>query len=282
MERTTHRVRWAGADGFHTLAWHHWGARGLPRRAICVHGLTRSGRDFDALAQHLVLHGYQVACPDVPGRGLSDWLREPALYVAPTYLAAITHLLAALDWRECAWVGTSLGGIVGMLAAAMPDTPVTRLVLNDVGAEIRRAALARIQEYLGLDLSFETMAHLEAHLRKVHAPFGPLSDAEWRHLATTSARTRDDGRLVLHYDPAIARGYTLPPQGDAVMWPLWQAITVPTLILRGETSDILSAPVADRMAARPGVELATIAGCGHAPALMAFDQVARVAAFLDG
>jgi pimeloyl-ACP methyl ester carboxylesterase len=282
MERTTHRVRWAGPDGFHAMAWHHWGARSLERRVLCVHGLTRSGRDFDALARHLVLHGYQVACPDLPGRGQSDWLRDPSLYVPATYLSAITHLLAALDWRDCAWVGTSLGGIVGQLAAAMPGTPITRLVLNDLGAEIPRPALERIGEYLRLDLVFETLAHLEAHLRKVHAPFGPLTDAEWRHLAETSARRREDGGIVLHYDPAIARGYTLPPEGDIDMWPLWDANSLPTLILRGETSDILPAPVAARMAARAGVELETIAGCGHAPALMAFDQCARVAAFLDG
>jgi pimeloyl-ACP methyl ester carboxylesterase len=282
MECRTRKIRYAAADGFHDLAWTHWGAPELTQRAICVHGLTRLGRDFDALAKHLVLHGWQVACPDLPGRGGSDWLQDASLYTAPTYLSAISHLLGALDWRDCVWVGSSLGGIVGMLAASMPGTPVRKLVLNDIGAEIPRAALVRIKEYLGLDLAFDGMAELEAHLRAIHAPFGPLTDSEWCRMAETSARRRADGRLRLHYDPAIAVGYTLPAEGDVLLWPVWQRVSVPTLILRGESSDILPAPVAARMAERPGVALDEIPGCGHAPALLAFEQVARVAAFLDG
>jgi pimeloyl-ACP methyl ester carboxylesterase len=282
MDFTRHTVRWAGPDGFHDLAWTHWGARNLQHRAICVHGLTRTGRDFDALAQRLVLHGYQVACPDLPGRGRSERLRDAALYQPPTYVTALTHLLAALDWRSCAWIGTSLGGIVGMLAAALPGTPVARLVLNDIGAEISRAALLRIAEYLSHVPSFDTIAALEAHLREVHAPFGKLTDAEWRHLAETSAVRGTDGRVALHYDPAIAQGFAVPDSGDITLWPIWDRVQVPTLLLRGADSDLLSEAVARRMAARPGVELATIAGAGHAPALMDHAQLARVAAFLDG
>lgn len=282
MDCRVQTTRYAAADGFHDLAWTHWGAADLPRRALFVHGLTRNGRDFDALARHLVLHGWQVACPDLPGRGASDRLHDARLYAAPTYLTALSHLLAALDWRDCAWVGTSLGGILGMMAAAMPGTPVLRLVLNDIGAEIPNAALARIKAYLGKAMHFPGMAALEAHLREVHAPFGPLTDAEWAHLAHHAARPAPGGGVMLHYDPAIAEAYEVPADGPADLWAVWARVTCPVLLIRGEASDVLPAAVAARMAARDGVQLTTIAGCGHAPALMDFDQVMGVAAFLDG
>lgn len=282
MEPRHHKVRWAAPDGFHDLAWAHWGSPSLPRQAVCVHGLTRTGRDFDALAKQLVLHGWQVACPDLPGRGASDRMTNPMLYLPPMYLGAITHMLAALGWRDVAWVGTSLGGIVGMLGASLPGSPIARLVLNDIGPEVPEAASARIRAYLAKEMVFPDLPALEAHLRRVHAPFGPLSDAEWWHLATTSARQRDDGQVELHYDPAIAAPFAASTGPAATLWPQWQAITAPTLVLRGETSDLLPPEMLARMATRPGVETTTIPGCGHAPALMDWDQIARVCAFLDG
>lgn len=275
-------MRWAASDGFHELAWTHWGAPSLSRTAICLHGLTRTGRDFDALARQLVLHGWQVACPDLPGRGQSDWMTDKMLYAPPIYLGACSHLLAALGWRDVAWVGTSLGGIVGMLAAAMPGTPITRLVLNDVGPMIPEAAVSRIRDYVGADLTFPDLPALEAHLRRVHAPFGPLSDAEWWHLASTSCRALPDGRVALHYDPGIAVPLRAGVGGAVEMWPVWNAITAPTLVLRGEVSDLLLPETLARMAERPGVETEVIAGCGHAPALMDWHQIARVSTFLDG
>lgn len=282
MEHRTHRVRYAAADGFHELAWTHWGAEDLPNRAVCVHGLTRLGRDFDALAQRLVLHGFQVACPDLPGRGLSDRLADPALYAPPTYLAALSHMLARLDWAACAWVGTSLGGILGMMAAAMPGTPVRKLVLNDVGHRIPAVAVGRIGAYLrAAPHAFESLAALEAHLRLVHAPFGTLSDAEWRRLAESSAVPAEGGGVALHYDPKIAAAFTAAEPADVDLSAIWARVSCPTLVLRGEASDLLTADDAATMAARPGVELATIAGCGHAPALLAHEQLSRVAAFLD-
>ena len=282
MDCRAHRLRYAATDGFHDLAWTHWGAPDLDQRAICVHGLTRTGRDFDALAQHLVLHGWQVICPDLPGRGRSDRLADPALYSAPTYLSALSHLLGALDWRSCAWVGTSLGGILGMMMAALPGTPIQRLVLNDIGAQVPQDAILRISAYLGRDIVFADLVALEARLREVHAGFGALTDAEWKRMAELSSVRLADGRQALHYDPAIAESFARLADAPLDLSVLWQAVACPTLILRGALSDVLPAAVAAAMADRPGVELETIPGCGHAPALLSFEQVARVAAFLDG
>lgn len=282
MECRQRSIRYAAADGFHTLAFTHWGADDLDQRVLCVHGLTRLGRDFDALARHLVLHGWQVVCPDLPGRGASGRMRDPMLYTAQTYFVALSHLLAALDWRGCAWVGTSLGGILGMSVAATPGNPITRLVLNDVGTTIPKAALQRIGTYLGTHMSFADLAAVEAHLRHVHAGFGSLSDAEWRQMAEHSALRQADGSFLLHYDPAIAVPFAQSANAPIDLSPLWQGVSCPTLILRGAESDLLTAEDAAAMAARPGVELETIAGCGHAPALLAFEQVRRVARFLDG
>lgn len=282
MECRRRTVRFAAADGFHDLAFTHWGADDLAQRAICVHGLTRLGRDFDALARHLVLHGWQVVCPDLPGRGASDRLSDPALYTAQTYLSALSHLLAALDWRRSAWVGTSLGAILGMAVAGLPGNPITRLVLNDMGTVIPLAALQRIGGYLGQVQDFPDMAAVEAHLRQVHAGFGRLSDAEWRQMAGHCAVARPGGGFGLHYDPAIAVAYAPLMQAPLDLSALWAGVSCPTLVLRGASSDLLTAEDAAAMATRRGVELETIPDCGHAPALLAFEQVRRVAAFLDG
>lgn len=282
MECQRRSIRYAIADGFHDLAFLHWGADDLPQRVVCVHGLTRLSHDFDALARHLVLHGWQVVCPDLPGRGASDRLADPQLYTPQAYVVALSHLLAALDWRQCAWVGTSLGGILGMAVAAMPGTPIRRLVLNDIGRTIPHAALQRIGLYLGAVQEFTDLAAVEAHLRQVHAAFGRLTDTEWRRMAETSSVRQPDGSYRLHYDPAIAEAFAQGAAGPVDLSPLWAGVACPTLILRGAESDLLTAEDAAGMAERPGVELETIPGCGHAPALFAFDQVARVARFLDG
>lgn len=274
-------VRFLAADGFHSLAVTAWGEAGALPPVLCVHGLTRTGRDFDRLAAALAAHGRHVLCPDMPGRGLSDRLANPALYDIQTYALACSHLIATLGAERVDWVGTSMGGLIGMSLAAMPGTPIRRLVLNDVGAHIPAAALARIKAYVGADLSFPDMAALEAHLRRVHAGFGPMTEDDWHHLAETSARRAEDGTIRLHYDPAIAA--PMPDVAvDIDLWPLWERIAAPVLLLRGETSDLLLAETAARMAARPGVTLHTVAGVGHVPALVDADQIGRVAGFLDG
>ncbi|WP_198370320.1 alpha/beta fold hydrolase [Roseomonas rosulenta] len=270
-------VRWLSPAGFFTLRWWEWGpADGAP--VVCVHGLTRNGRDFDALAQALGAAGRRVICPDLPGRGASDWLPDPMLYQPPVYIAALSHLLARID-GPVDWVGTSLGGICGMAIAATPGHPIRRLVLNDIGAFVPQEAMARIRDYMGQEPVFPDLASLEAHLRLVHAPFGPLSDAQWQHLAETSAR-RADGGVALHYDPAIARPIVAQEAQALDMAALWSAVRLPVLLIRGAESDILLPETAAEMAARPNVELAEIARAGHAPALVDPVQIALVAGFL--
>lgn len=278
MRRNTLRYLLAGR--FQSLAWTEWGpADGAP--VVCVHGLTRTGRDFDALAEVLAGQGRRVLCPDLPGRGGSDWLPDAALYAPPAYVVALGHLLARLD-GPVDWVGTSLGGICGMVVAATPGNPIRRLVLNDIGTLVPKAALVRIRDYMGAVPAFADLAELEGHLRRVHASFGPLTDAEWLHLAATSARPGPDGGLLLHYDPAIATPILATEPADLDLGPFWAAVTAPVLLVRGAESDLLLAATAHAMASRSGVELAEIPGCGHAPALMDAAQIALVTGFLAG
>jgi pimeloyl-ACP methyl ester carboxylesterase len=262
------------------IRWVEWGpVEGEP--VLCVHGLTRTGRDFDALARALAGEGRRVLCPDMPGRGESGWLPDGALYAVPTYAAACAQLLAALG-RPFDWVGTSMGGLIGMALAASPETAPRRMVLNDVGPFVPATALQRIAAYLSLDLSFPDMAAWTAHVRKAYAPFGPLTEAEWRHLAETSGRLTAAGRVVPHYDPAIRAPFAASAAEDISLWELWDRLALPMLALRGEASDILPAEAAARMAEKPGVRVETIPGCGHAPALMDAAQVEMIRRFLAG
>ncbi|RKK04456.1 alpha/beta fold hydrolase [Pseudoroseomonas wenyumeiae] len=261
------------------LRWAEWGPPdGVP--VVCVHGLTRTGRDFDTLARELAEDGRRVICPDIPGRGLSSWLPDGNLYAVPTYLAALGPLLQELGSYD--WVGTSMGGLIGMGLASIPGNSLRRMVLNDVGAAIPAAALIGIGAYLGSEPEFADVAAVEAHLRAIHAGFGPLSPAEWRHLAETSARMMPNGRVVLHYDPAIAVPMRGAPPADVVLWPLWETLKLPVLLLRGAESPLLTAETAERMASRPGVTLVTVPGCGHAPALMDPSQTGVIRGFLRG
>ncbi|TCZ57231.1 alpha/beta hydrolase [Roseicella aquatilis] len=274
------RLRYLLPQGFFTLAWTEWGPEG-GQPVVCLHGLTRTGRDFDALAGALAAGGRRVLCPDLPGRGASDWLPDPALYVPPSYVAALSHLLARLD-GPVDWVGTSLGGICGMLISALPGSPIRRMVLNDIGSFVPGASLARIGDYLAHPMDFADMAGLEAHLRRAHAPFGALSDAEWRHLAETSARPAADGGVALHYDPGIARAFQELEPVDMDLSALWAEVRAEVLVLHGAESDLLLPATARAMARRPGVRAVEIPGCGHAPALMHPDQIGVVAEFLAG
>jgi len=272
-----------GPHGFHRLAYTEWA--GPSRDApvlLCVHGLTRNSRDFDTLAQALSAH-YRVVCPDMPGRGKSEWLSEAADYGYGVYLADITALIARLDVERVDWVGTSMGGIIGMLFAALPNAPIRKLVMNDVGAIVRKAGIERIAAYVGLDPGFADLAAFEAALRRVHAPFGPLSDAQWLHLATHSSRRKPDGSIGFNYDPKIADAFKQGPLDDVELWSSWDAITCPVLVLRGAQSDILLADDAAAMTQRgPRARLVEFASIGHAPALMADDQIAAIREFLLG
>jgi len=262
-----------------TLRWTEWGpVDGRP--VVCVHGLTRNGRDFDALARAMAARGRRVICPDMPGRGISDWLPSGALYAVPTYVAALVPLLAQLG--EYDWIGTSMGGLIGMGLCAVPGVAMRRMVLNDIGPFVPVASLERIRDYLQAFPEYASLAAVEAQLRKVHAPFGPLSDAEWAHLARHSARMTAGRKFVLHYDPAIVAPMAGTP-ADVDLWPLWEAcIKRPVLVLRGESSDLLLPETAARMGQAPGVTVETIPGCGHAPALMDPTQIALILRFLEG
>ncbi len=273
-------------SGFTRLAWAGWGPEQAARTAVCVHGLTRNARDFDVLAQGLAAAGWRVAAVDVPGRGRSEWLRKPDEYGYPVYAAALAAFLGRLGVERVDWVGTSMGGLVGMMLAAQPQTPIRRLVLNDIGPFIPKAAIERIASYVGRDSRFASVEAVEAYLRQVNAPFGPLSDAEWRHLATHSAVLAEDGQYRLHYDPAIGQALRAAPIEDVALWPLWDAIDVPVLVLRGAQSDLLASETTAEMgrrgaaAARGMVKVQEIAGVGHAPALMEPGQVRHVLEFL--
>jgi pimeloyl-ACP methyl ester carboxylesterase len=249
------------------------------RPVVCVHGLTRNARDFDVLATALAAETRVIAV-DVAGRGGSDRLIDPLRYRNDIYAGHLITVLSALDLGAVDWIGTSMGGLIGMIVAATAPAAIARLVLNDVGAVIPAAALQRIGDYLAVDRTFESLAHAEAHFRKVHAPFGPLSDAEWRRLAGRSVRWTDDGRVVPTTDPLVRAAFAQPIAGDIELWPLWDAIRQPTLLLRGAESDLFPADVADRMAERDHVDLKTFSGVGHAPALMAPDQIETIRLWL--
>jgi pimeloyl-ACP methyl ester carboxylesterase len=264
--------------GFHRMRWTEWGDRDNPRVLVCVHGLTRCGRDFDYLAERMA-DSYRVVCPDIAGRGRSDWLADKADYGYPVYCADIVTMLAALGAASIDWVGTSMGGILGMLLAAQPRTPVGKLVLNDVGCVVPKASLERIATYVGRDPAFETLEALEAAMRAV-SPFGNLTPAQWGHLAIHVARRDDDGRWRFRYDPGIALPFKAGPLADVDLRPFWKAVRGPVLVVRGAQSDLLTADIHAEMLARPGTEGLVVADAGHAPVLMDGAQVAAVRAFL--
>jgi len=282
MAMTQKYLSCLGGQGFHRTAYTEWGGADAPA-LVCVHGMTRNGRDFDALAAAMA-DRYRVVCPDVVGRGRSDWLADHAGYGYPQYLADAAALVARLDVEAVDWVGTSMGGLMGMMLAARPGSPVRRLVINDIGPFIPKAFLGRIREYVGIDPQFADLDALEGYLRQIHGGFGPLSDEQWRHLAEHSARPLAGGGFGLAYDPAIAKA-AFSPDGpsDVAMWDIWEQVTCPVLVLRGAESDLLLPETVARMKdSGPGCEAVDIAGCGHAPSLTPADQIAIVRDWLAG
>lgn len=268
---------------FHRVAYTEWGDAENPRVVICAHGLTRSGRDFDYLARALQ-PDFRVVCPDIVGRGRSDWLTAKEEYGYPQYTADMNALIARVTAgagdTAVYWVGTSMGGIIGMLLASRPKSPIGKFVINDVGTLLPKAALERIGIYVGHTPRFPTLEALEAHVRLISAPFGPLSDEQWRHLTVHAARELEDGSWTTAYDPAIGMPFQ-HPQSDVDLWPYWDAIRCPTLLLRGAQSDLLLEDNALAMTTRgPRARLVQFKGIGHAPMLMAQDQIAVVREFL--
>jgi pimeloyl-ACP methyl ester carboxylesterase len=265
--------------GFHRVVYFEWGDADNPRVVVCVHGLGRNGRDFDALGEALA-PTHRVLAIDMPGRGESDWLADPNDYVFPTYLVTLSALVARSGAEKVDWVGTSMGGLLGITVAAQPNAPIGRLVVNDVGPTIEPSAIERIRNYFGTNPTFPTYAEIARYVRIISMPFGPLSEAQWEHVTRSNVRQRPDGTWGLAYDPGIAVPFRLAA-APADLWPLWDAIRCPTLLLRGAQSDLLSAETARAMAARgPRPVVVEFAGIGHAPTLLSADQIDPVARFL--
>jgi pimeloyl-ACP methyl ester carboxylesterase len=259
-----------------------WGS-GNAETVVAWHGLARTGRDMDDIAAHLAGR-YRVVCPDTIGRGLSQWSPAPEReYCLDFYARIAVSLMKEIRIEKCHWIGTSMGGALGIrLAAGALRGRIRRLVLNDIGPQLGLAAVERIRAYAGKPPAFDRMSELEAYFRTIYRPFGLLTDAQWRRLAETSARRTADGRVTPHYDPNMVMQFEHHP-ADYDQWQAYDAIDAPTLCLRGESSDLLLPEVADEMRRRgPRAELVTIPGCGHAPALNVPAQFALVERFLGG
>ena len=285
------------AGSGHRMAYWEWGDPEASHIVLCVHGLSRQGRDFDALAQTLVARSaapLRVVCPDVVGRGKSDWLADPQGYQLPQYASDMLALLAQFQPATLDWVGTSMGGLIGIGICGQPalplPAPVRRLVLNDVGPVVQWEALVRIGSYLGRAEEFDSVQQAADAMWLVSTGFGAHTAAQWLELSRHMVKPLHDGRagVTLHYDPAIAMPFRTitqesAAQGEALLWQLYDGITARTLLLRGADSDLLSTATTQAMVARgPHAHLVEFAGVGHAPTLIAQDQIDSVASFLLG
>lgn len=274
-------VSCATPTGLHRLGYLEWGDPANPNVVICVHGLTRCARDFDALARALV-DRYRVICPDMPGRGSSDWLKNPAEYEIPVYVSDCVTLIARLDVEQVDWVGTSMGGLIGMALASMPGAPIRRLVLNDAGPVLSALSLARIGQYVGNAPRFPDFNAAVQYIRTVAAPFGPHTDEEWHFLTEVVVRKQADETYIAHYDPALSIPFRkIVMNRDIELWHLYDAVRAKTLVIRGAESDLLPRATAEQMRRRgPMAEVVEFEGIGHAPTLMHDDQTAVVRDFL--
>ncbi len=281
MEFSLNSVQCLSPLGLHRMAYSEWGERDNPRVLVCVHGLTRNGRDFDELARALSGH-YRVICPDVVGRGRSSHLREPSAYAIPQYLADMLTLIARLNVDSVHWLGTSMGGLIGMALAAQENTPIQRLILNDVGPMITVESLQRIGGYVGANPDWAMFDEAEAYVREISATFGQLSDEHWRQLTESSVHQRPDGRWAFRYDPRIAEPFRAAFVGqDIDLWPVYERIACPTLAIRGGESDLLTRETWQKMAScGPRAQLAEIPAVGHAPMFLTAEQIGIVRDFL--
>lgn len=306
-EPRIHAVSCTSPGGLHRMAYYEWGDADNPDVVVCVHGLTRSGRDFDRLAQALASR-FRVVCPDVVGRGLSDWLPMPMLYVVPQYVADMVTLIARLRPATLRWVGTSMGGLIGLgLAGAiaqsrslsdrrppvqgrqsLPETGMRlhRMVINDVGPRIEPVSLLRIGQYLAEPVAFDSFEQAVDYVKTVSTSFGQLSDELWREF-TRHVYVKVDGKWIKHYDPTIAIPFaTVSPevtqQGEQALWQAWDAMDCPVLVLRGQESDLLSSnTLAEMLRRQPLSRARSFSGVGHAPSLMVPDQIGAVTEFLN-
>jgi pimeloyl-ACP methyl ester carboxylesterase len=277
-------VQCLDARGLHRMAYVEWGDPANPKVLVCAHGLARQGRDFDTLAQAMAGE-YRVVCPDVVGRGRSDWLAEPMGYAIPHYVADMVTLLARLDAQEVHWVGTSMGGLIGMGLASLKGSPIGKLVLNDVGPRIEFESLQRIGQYLGAPAHWATLDEAADALWAISASFGPHTREQWLALSAPQLKPDGDG-FKPHYDPNIALPFRLVTRevaaaGEAMAWQAYDSLRCPTLLLRGAESDLLSRVTAAEMAKRgPKPAVHEFPGVGHAPTLVQADQIEVVRGFL--
>jgi pimeloyl-ACP methyl ester carboxylesterase len=274
--------------GLHKMAYKEWGDPRNPNVLVCVHGVTRISDDFDNLARAMA-GTHRVVCPDVVGRGRSEWLRNPQLYRLPQYVSDMVTLLARVlanaETQSVDWFGTSMGGLIGMGLASLPGSPVRRLVFNDIGPTLDTAALLRIGDYIGQDVRFQTFDEAARYIREISAPFGPHTDEEWHKIAADVLRQNAEGAWIRHYDMGLAAPFkSATPESiksdEALLWAAYDAIHCPTLLVRGAQSDLLSPATAQAMTQRgPKAKLVEIAGVGHAPTFMHADQIALVQDF---
>lgn len=286
---TTKSVQCISPAGLHRMAYKEWGDPANPDVLVCVHGVTRVADDFDDLARALA-DRYRVICPDVVGRGRSGRLRNPELYVVPQYVSDMVTLLARVlangERQQVHWLGTSMGGLIGMGLASLPDSPIDRLVLNDIGPVLDPAALHRIGDYIGQDLRFPTFEAGAQFVREVSQPFGPHTEAQWDKMARDVLRQDANGEWVRHYDMGLALPFrAATPESVAAdgqrLWAAYDAIRCPTMVVRGELSDLLSHATAEEMTRRgPRAKLVEIPGVGHAPMLIQPEQIAVIREFL--
>ena len=281
MSMRERSVQCSSPTGLHRMAYVEWGDPANPRVLVCVHGLTRCSRDFDELGAALAAD-YRVVCPDVVGRGQSDWLADKSQYQMQQYIADMVTLIARLDVDSVHWLGTSMGGMIGMALASQDGTPVRRLLLNDVGPVITSESLQRIATYVGTDPTWASLDEAMAYIKVIGAPFGQLDEVQWRHLTEYSVGQRPDGRWGFVYDPLIAAPFKATFSGEPIdLWPIYDRITCPTLVMRGAESDLLTRETWQQMGERgPRAKLAEIAGVGHAPMFLSDDQIAVARDFL--
>ena len=271
--------------GLHSMAYREWGEADNPQVLVCVHGVTRVSDDFDHLAEALS-DRYRVICPDIVGRGRSSWLKNPQYYAVPQYVSDMVTLLARLDVPQVDWFGTSMGALIGMGLAALPDAPVRKMIMNDVGPNLNFTALLRIGEYIAKEVRFSSFEQGRDYIRTIAASFGPHTDEEWNKLARDVLREGSDGQWRRHYDPALALGFSglteaNVKQNEQALWAAYDAITCPVLLVRGSESDLLTTDTAYQMTQRgPRAELVELPGIGHAPTFMHADQIAIARRYL--
>jgi len=277
-------------DGFHKIAYTEWGNPDSTKPpVICVHGLTRNGRDFDSLAEYLAQHGNHIYCPDIVGRGDSDWLNNPLHYTYEQYIADMNAMIARTQARQVDWIGTSMGGLIGMIAASMPNSPIRRLVMNDVGPQIPVKAVTRLSKYAGKDPEFSSIEDAKRYFQMIYADFGVMSDAQWQNFTENSIREIAPGKFTTKLDQGIKRtpakskiawNLLLNPHKalegtffDVDLWKFWRKVTCPVLVIHGARSDLLLPGIIEKMkAAHANMEVLEVPNAGHAPALMEAGQ----------